>query len=70
MCKYSLPRKKVDIRGQVWHVLENTSVRFYLPHYIDIAVGNVFPEPALLCVILQNREYMSQIKQSRLDVQP
>ena len=38
------------------HALENTSVRFYFLHYIDIAVGNVFPEPALLCVMLQNRE--------------
>ena len=63
MCKYSLPRRKVDIRGQVCD--------FYLPHYIDIAVGNMFSEPALLCVILYDREItLSQIKQSRLDVQP
>ena len=26
MCKYSLPFGKADIRGQVWHVLENTGV--------------------------------------------
>ena len=53
MCKYSLPWRKGDIRGQVWHVLENTSVRVLSPY---ITVCNVFLEPVILCVIFSNNE--------------
>ena len=42
----------------MWHVLENTSVRVLSPIvlYIDITVGNVFPEPIILCEVLSSRE--------------
>ena len=49
---------------QVWHVLENTSVRVLSPivfcfqHYIHVhtLTGSVFSEPALCCVILSNKK--------------
>ena len=39
----------------MWYVLENTSVRV-LPPIVVHLVGNVFPESAILCVILSSRE--------------
>ena len=49
----------------MWHVLENTSVRVLSPIYFDITVGNVFPEPIILCVILSNREDPLRMYQAR-----
>ena len=49
----------------MWHVLENTSVRVCLPYYFDITVGNVFPEPVILYVILSNREDPLHMYQAR-----
>ena len=45
-------------------MLENTSVRIL---YLDITVGNVFSEPAILCVILSNREEPMYVCNSKLD---
>ena len=45
-------------------MLENTSVRVL---YLDITVGNVFSEPAILCVIFSSREEPMYVCISKLD---